>query len=990
MESLSLLSSLKGEFKPEDYVLPHYKESYRLAIDTLVSGGKERYQDFLVSERIGDFLSEEELEFIMANMEKPPAASPSEDDEAPHDDTPSTGTYWPVDSDVETPDLDLGWPEFLPDPINRTKIDLFFHPPRQNCPTIKEVVRKHIQDARKVIAIVMDIFTDVDIFKEVVDASVRGVPVYLLLDDFQFKSFHTMAEKQEVQVQRLRNMRVRTVKGQEYLCRSGAKFHGAMEQKFVLIDCQTVVYGSYSFMWSFEKINLSMVQVITGQLVQSYDEEFRMLFARSTVPQVFAPETVLLDSNNGKWQNGTGPLASHVSHAGQQFERRDHLRHTLDTVYMKACGRQYNSKNNLGDYDSDVYHKRTPTYTPAIHTGFNVQNRIQQFQLPETKNYLKRHSYAGEKQESTYLPQRATRYLSSNWNVAADSDMHTAPGRNEYLSGGIGDQYHQGRLTQPYNRTSNVRQSFHGTDKQVLSLQQNMPTLERTAKSFLRTWRIESYLNNSDFPAGESGDYLDHLTIPYEGMDCKDNKPNPLYMHSRMRSSLVFKSTIPEQPESSSFATNSSSSKLHDDPALSCGNKFYSSLQRNPVVPMENMMRQEDYVLKRRSLQIYDEPKTNLSYANGKEPYHSVYSTLKRAPLKQPDFAQKEENYSYNRHNLNGSKSNVDCSARNGSSSYMFGALGQTNIMVQNEAERTVQNNPVVPQLEGQRSSSQHNIKNDVDKHVPSNSNWQTPPLRTVSVSSLGESNGQPSLKSNKGSEGSPRFFKKSTKKIKSLLSLSDKKDSSSKSKNDSNYKMCSSSDTLISDDDDQNSKSGKGKNGSTTNSIKSVDSTAHAKANSKPQAKENHFSHNVGGTSAPRFGTEQLHYQTEQEQRSTSDVSNVPPSTLERQRPQSGSARYERPGLATEAFRRSRLSEKRVYSRFEPFCTFEKQLSPADHTVTATTTIHAPEKKSLFSSRAGAGLLPHNGAGYQAYPPHENKFGRFMQRVGNFIHKHK
>ncbi|MBN3320810.1 FA83B protein, partial [Atractosteus spatula] len=880
MESLSLLSSLKGEFKPEDYVLPHYKESYRLAIDTLVSGGKESYQDFLVSERIGDFLSEEELEFIMANMEKPPAASPSEDDEAPHDDTPSTGTYWPVDSDVETPDLDLGWPEFLPDPINRTKIDLFFHPPRQNCPTIKEVVRKHIQDARKVIAIVMDIFTDVDIFKEVVDASVRGVPVYLLLDDFQFKSFHTMAEKQDVQVQRLRNMRVRTVKGQEYLCRSGAKFHGAMEQKFVLIDCQTVVYGSYSFMWSFEKINLSMVQVITGQLVQSYDEEFRMLFARSTVPQVFAPESVLLDSKNGKWQNGTGPLTSHVSYAGQQFERRDHLRHTLDTVYMKACGRQYNSKNNLGDYDSDVYHKRTPTYTPAIHTGFNVQNRIQQFQLPETKNYLKRHSYAGEKQESTYLPQRATRYLSSNWNVAADSDMHTAPGRNEYLSGGIGDQYHQGRLTQPYNRTSNVRQSFHGTDKQVLSLQQNMPTLERTAKSFLRTWRIESYLNNSDFPAGESGDYLDHLTIPYEGMDCKDNKPNPLYMHSRVRSSLVFKSTIPEQPESSSLATNSSSSKLHDDPTLSCGNK--------------------------------------------------------------------------------------------------------------NEAERAGQNNPVVPQLEGQRSSSQHNIKNDVDKHEPSNSNWQTPPLRTVSVSSLGESNGQPSLKSNKGSEGSPRFFKKSTKKIKSLLSLSDKKDSSSKSKNDSNYKMCSSSDTLISDDDDQNSKSGKGKNSSMTNSIKSVDSTAHAKANSKPQAKENDFSHNVGGTSAPRFGTEQLHYQTEQEQRSTSNVSNTPSSTLERRKPQSSSARYERPSLATEAFHRSRLSEKRVYSRFEPFCTFEKQLSPADHTVTATTTIHAPEKKSLFSSRAGAGLLPHNGAGYQTYPPNENKFGRFMQRVGNFIHKHK
>lgn len=41
------------------------------------------------------------------------------------------------------------------------------------------------------------------------------------------------------------NMRVRTVKGSDYLCRSGAKFHGAMEQKFLLVDCLTAIYGSY-------------------------------------------------------------------------------------------------------------------------------------------------------------------------------------------------------------------------------------------------------------------------------------------------------------------------------------------------------------------------------------------------------------------------------------------------------------------------------------------------------------------------------------------------------------------------------------------------------------------------------------------------------------------------------------------------------------------------------------------------------------------------
>lgn len=50
----------------------------------------------------------------------------------------------------------------------------------------------------------MDVFTDVDIFKEVVGASLRGVPVYILLDDFHVKSFLTMAENQDVNIRQMR------------------------------------------------------------------------------------------------------------------------------------------------------------------------------------------------------------------------------------------------------------------------------------------------------------------------------------------------------------------------------------------------------------------------------------------------------------------------------------------------------------------------------------------------------------------------------------------------------------------------------------------------------------------------------------------------------------------------------------------------------------------------------------------------------------------
>lgn len=152
MESpeFSMLSSLRGEFKSEDFIQPHYKESYRLALDRLVSGGRDGYQEFLKGERIGSFLSEDELHFITENTQQLPPQAHTEEINDPSESQSSSGTYWPVHSDVDTPELDLGWPEVLHEML-QTNIDLLFHPPRQNSPTIKEVIRKHIQDARQVI-----------------------------------------------------------------------------------------------------------------------------------------------------------------------------------------------------------------------------------------------------------------------------------------------------------------------------------------------------------------------------------------------------------------------------------------------------------------------------------------------------------------------------------------------------------------------------------------------------------------------------------------------------------------------------------------------------------------------------------------------------------------------------------------------------------------------------------------------------------------------
>lgn len=50
----------------------------------------------------------------------------------------------------------------------------------------------------------MDVFTDVDIFKELVSATLRGVVVYILLDQSHFSSFYNMSQKVGVNIQDLK------------------------------------------------------------------------------------------------------------------------------------------------------------------------------------------------------------------------------------------------------------------------------------------------------------------------------------------------------------------------------------------------------------------------------------------------------------------------------------------------------------------------------------------------------------------------------------------------------------------------------------------------------------------------------------------------------------------------------------------------------------------------------------------------------------------
>ncbi|NXI45666.1 FA83B protein, partial [Galbula dea] len=1027
METSSLLSSLHDECRSDNYIEPHYKEWYRVAIDALIEGGLEAYKEFLSKERCSEFLADEEIDYILKNVHKLPQNTIYASNHT-IDDTSSSGTYWPIESDVEAPNLDLGWPYLMPGISGGTNIDLLFHPPRVQPYTIKETVRKMIRDARKVIAIVMDMFTDVDIFREIVEASARGIAVYLLLDESNFSHFLKMTEKQGCQVQRLRNMRVRTVKGQDYYSKTGAKFHGKMEQKFILVDCKKVIYGSYSFMWSFEKTNLSMVQVITGQLVESFDEEFRTLYARSSIPSSFAPELVRVNSRRTLWDNdayqhSVSSLAS-VSSQRNLFSRQDKV-HKTDAVCWKTHGRY--AVNEI-----DKYGLRNQAYNKQpFHPGFNMQNPIQQYQPSEKNEHWKRHSYAGEKPERApfLLVNRAINRAnnpSNTWKMPSDSLSIVSSLRGGYANNyNVPQQSFANQFSRPKinlsERNSIVRRSFNGTDNHIRHLQQRMPTLEHTTKSFLRNWRIKSYLNDqSDYPVESNGSALGDR---YDSYDTAENiKSHALYSHSRLRSSLVFQPTLPEQQEVSSCASSSNSTIIGSEgsatpkgtsnhaPSVENGTDNISEGLRTNV-PLKSDASKSH----RNHTADNTKPSVNSNAVGDSSLY--LYTTLcanKHAEclknLQNENILKRRSFPMFN------SKSILDPGANKHASSYVYSTLTRHRFK-----------EPVSPKLtEGTLKSSEslHSVTN----HMPQEEKNLKVELKiptaskAISMAALTETNKEESCKdctSKKENKNSPSFLKKGSQKLRSLLNLTpDKKENLSKNKGTAFYKMCSSSDTLVSEEENPKPKISESKTDSSPRRKRNTSSNSQGSLNKskedvtgsptkspkspksqKPPSDESNkkcplfcpheskFIETAGDASTPRFNTEQIQYQDVKEITTNTTPESVPVSALQR-------ASSVMPQLASSKRQeqlRPCLSERRVYSRFEPFCKMENASQPAGNAHNSSSHLSDIKSKALGNNYSRSNhMVNYNSTAYHPLQSNENKLRGFMQKFGNFLHKSK
>ncbi|XP_028316771.1 protein FAM83H [Gouania willdenowi] len=392
-----------------NYLPPHYREEYRLAIDALIENDVQGYHEFLQGAEVVGFLAQPEIEYIKSTIQTPNQTSSLPEltyHEGAIDDEGSSDTYWPVQSDLAAPGLDLGWPLAQHSFIGPTEVTTLVNPSDPDMPSIKMQARRLIKNARQVIALVMDIFTDVDIFADLLDAAARHVPVYILLDEQEIHHFISMVMNCKVNLDLIPMMRVRTVAGITYYSRTGKSFKGQVKDRFLLADCRAVLSGNYSFMWSYEKIHRCIAHLFLGELVTSFDEEFRILFAQS--------EPLVIDPANGALVSLDGSSTS--SYLSSQFgmKRTQSLRNPVG--YRRP---EIPSAFPYGDTDRNPalgFRRNDPfRHTIEPNAGITVgkysqqQFRLQQSFLEQGRSIVsrqtelsgfKRHSYAEGTQES--------------------------------------------------------------------------------------------------------------------------------------------------------------------------------------------------------------------------------------------------------------------------------------------------------------------------------------------------------------------------------------------------------------------------------------------------------------------------------------------------------------------------------------------------------------------------------------------------------------
>ncbi|XP_039652482.1 protein FAM83A isoform X2 [Perca fluviatilis] len=269
------------EFLPVNESSPEFLhcEKERQAVERLLNAGPEAFYSSIGTERSGCFLSSEELSQITSwaqdycfNPLQVQRQENGEEGSSEMEDICST--YFPSYSDTPAPNLELGWPEKSPW-VSKGSVTVHTSPPAEGEPPVRQIIRRHLQKAGQVIAIVTDRLTDGAIIGDLHNAASRGVPVYIILNQ--------RSSQENFTLNRLRhpNMQVRVLGGKTFCSRTGRMVVGEMKDKFLLVDLETVIHGSYSLTWTDAHLHRQLITVLSGPVVDSFDREFRILFAAS-------------------------------------------------------------------------------------------------------------------------------------------------------------------------------------------------------------------------------------------------------------------------------------------------------------------------------------------------------------------------------------------------------------------------------------------------------------------------------------------------------------------------------------------------------------------------------------------------------------------------------------------------------------------------------------------------------------------------------------
>ncbi|XP_056251629.1 protein FAM83H [Seriola aureovittata] len=568
-----------------NYLPPHYREEYRLAIDALVEEDLEGYYKFLQKDDVVDFLCTPEIQYIQSSLQVPQQSHHPEQHFLETGGDGSSDTYWPIHSDLDVPGLDLGWPQLHPF-IGPTEVTTLVNPPEPDMPSIKEQARRLIKNAQQVIAVVMDMFTDVDILADILSAAMRNVAVYILLDEQNAHHFVNMVSNCRVNLQSIQFLRVRTVSGITYHCRSGKSFKGQMMDRFLLTDCRAVLSGNFSFMWSFEKLHRCMAHLFLGQLVATFDEEFRILFAQSQplmIENVPTPmeEFSLLQKRQYPSERTSLYRDPRKFLSLETVHPDDRVRHSCDErmdvdwrmIPLKRQGSlhgpsdmyRFPSQQSHMDPPFDQGSPRKPmmenaafkrhSYAEGVHGRFSYPF-LQQQGMPEPENQGRKF-HRGQQPYPGSGPGPEADY--SGYDKFWNQDHHSADQYSEsglpqerqpsdnfdpvlnYLSSTRNVDFDQGSeklpaadlpfssshprrlsLGQPYACQTSPTAS-NPTDQKQFFPEPNTDRKDPTVKRGLRNWRISSYLSAYDNP-GDEGLPL----MPTQAPDPFEEPSNPI------------------------------------------------------------------------------------------------------------------------------------------------------------------------------------------------------------------------------------------------------------------------------------------------------------------------------------------------------------------------------------------------------------------------------------------------------------------------------